>query len=95
MLHVRDNQWLHELRYLQQDLLARLQWAVPTAELKTIRTRVGAVAELPPAYEREERPPRPGLPAQPADETIAALEEISDPALKQAAANARVALSRL
>ena len=43
IVHVHDSQWLHELTYMRQDLLRRLQALVPTAELAVLRLRLGEV----------------------------------------------------
>jgi hypothetical protein len=92
VLHVVDNQWLHELSYLRSDLLARLR-AAGIDGLSDLRPRVGKVDELPPP------PPPPVLPEPPLDaeperETIAAMSAVEDPGLRDVIAKARLALGR-
>lgn len=90
-VHVDDNQWLHELTYLKQDLLAKLRHACPTAGLEELRLRVGAV-ELVPPPEPVREPRVPGLPLEPERATIEAMEAIEDAELRNAVAAARLAL---
>lgn len=92
-LTVRDNQWLHELVYLQADLLRRIRAEVPQAEVGHLRMRVGTVP--PPVIEPPDPPPPPvtSLPDEPGVETRAALQAVEDPWLRQIAANARMAMS--
>jgi hypothetical protein len=92
-VHVLDNQWLHELMYMRAELLERVQKSCPAARIEALRLRVGTMPELP-----REAPPRPDpsaptLPSEPAADTIAALKAIGDSSLRQAMANARMALS--
>lgn len=97
VVHVHDSQWLHELTYMRQDLLLRLQSLVPSAGLKGLRLRLG---ELPPVPQRpapESRPPPlapPRLSPEPDAATRAALDAVADPELKQILAGARVMLGR-
>lgn len=92
-LTVCDNQWLHELVYLQVDLLRRIRAEVPQAEVAHLRMRVGTVP--PPVSEPPDPPPPPvtSLADEPGAETIAALQALDDPRLRQIAANARMAMS--
>jgi hypothetical protein len=90
-VHVTDNQWLHELSYLREDLLAKLRRACPTAALRELRLRVGEV-ELTPSPVPVRDPVVPGLPREPERATIEAMEAIDDPALRNAVAAARLAL---
>jgi predicted nucleic acid-binding Zn ribbon protein len=93
VVHVVDNQWLHELTYLRTDLLASLQRACPEAGVTALRLRVGTVLQTRPQDLRE--PDRaPGLATEPAKDTVLAIEAVSDPDLKQIVATARVALCR-
>lgn len=92
VLHVIDNQWLHELSYLRADLLARLG-AAGIEGISDLRPRVGPVDELPPAPPPAP-PPEPPLPAEPERDTIAAMSAVEDPDLRQAIAKARLALGR-
>ncbi|MCX4245751.1 DUF721 domain-containing protein [Paraliomyxa miuraensis] len=91
VIHVTDNQWLHELSYLRQDLLAKLRRACPHAKLQGLRLRVGEV-EVVPAPEPVPDPVIAGLPREPERSTIAAMEAIEDPQLRNAVATARLAL---
>lgn len=91
VLHVDDNQWLHELSYMRHDLLAKLRRACPTAGLRELRLRVGEV-ELVPPPEPVPEPVVPGLPREPERATIEAMEAIEDPELRDAVAAARLAL---
>lgn len=99
VVHVHDNQWLHELTYMRQDLLQRLQALVPAARLTGLRLRLG---EVPPLAQRrlpDAAPPPPKLiPArlspEPDAATRAALDAVGDPELKQILAGARVMLGR-
>lgn len=92
VVHVLDNQWLHELQYLRADLLDLVrQWDRGTISM--IRMRVGEVVPLiateRPAPAVLESP----LPAQPAAETLAAIREIESDDLRRAIATARQALT--
>jgi hypothetical protein len=99
VVHVHDNQWLHELTYLRQDLLRRLQALAPSARLTALRLRLG---EVPPVSQRRapEPPPPPPplapprLSAEPDAATRAALDAVAYPELKQLMAGARVMLGR-
>lgn len=92
-LVVRDNQWLHELVYHQDELLRRIRKAAPEAEVTRLRTRVGQVPRWRPP---EPPPPDPELHTlanEPSAETQDALASIEDSALQQTIANARMALT--
>lgn len=91
VVHVDDNQWLHELAYLRRELLDKLRRACPTAGLRELRLRVGEV-ELPPRPEPAPEPVIPGLPREPERATIEAMEAIDDARLRDAVAAARLAL---
>lgn len=91
VVHVDDNQWLHELSYLRQDLLGKLQRACPTARLRALRLRVGQVEVVPPPVPVPD-PSVPGLPREPERSTIEAMESIDDARLRDAVAAARLAL---
>lgn len=95
VLHVVDNQWLHELTYVREDLLGRIRRACPAEGIGELRLRVGAVR---PAMREPPFAPSPApvvaLSDEPARETIDALQSVEDQALRQAMANARMALSR-
>jgi hypothetical protein len=92
-VHVLDNQWLHELMYMRAELLERVQKACPAAGIGALRLRVGPLAEPVP----DRRPTRdstpPSLPIEPDAATVAALKSIGDSGLRQAMANARMALA--
>lgn len=97
ILHVQDNQWLHELTYLRQDLLARIRAGCPAAKIESLRIRLGAVPGTPTARGEPAPAVEPGrdvLPAQPSADTLSALEDVGDPDLREVIAGARVALSR-
>ncbi|MBL9100833.1 MAG: DUF721 domain-containing protein [Myxococcales bacterium] len=100
VVHVHDNQWLHELTYMRQDLLRRLQALAPTTRLTALRLRLG---DVPPVAQRRPAdlsppPPRPLAPPhfspEPDAATRAALDAVVDPELKQILAGARVMLGR-
>lgn len=91
LIHVDDNQWLHELTYMRQDLLGKLRRACPTAGLRDLRLRVGEV-EIVPRPEPVPEPKIPGLPLEPERATIDAMEAIEDATLRDAVATARLAL---
>ncbi len=92
-VHVLDNQWLHELMYMRAELLERVQKACPAVGIAALRLRVGALAELPPERPPPPDPPPPSLPLEPTTETVDALKSIADSSLRQAMANARMALA--
>ena len=95
-INVCDNQWLHELSYMRDQLASRIAELAPAAGVRRVRLRLGPVP--PPRDTRvpvPQGPEPPHYPPQPAPETLAALEGIEDPGLRHAIANARVALSRL
>jgi hypothetical protein len=99
VVHVHDSQWLHELTYMRQDLLRRLQALAPSAGLAGLRLRLG---DVPPVSQRQapESPPPPPklapprLSPEPDAPTRAALDAVADPELKQILAGARVMLGR-
>lgn len=91
IVHVSDNQWLHELTYMRHELLTRLREQYPKARLKELRLRVGPVNVVPPP-EPVPEPYYPGLPPEPERATIDAMESIEDTALRDAVAAARLAL---
>jgi len=91
LVHVEDNQWLHELSYLRSDLLQKLRRACPTAGLDDLRLRVGAVEIVQPP-EPVPEPYYPGLPLEPERPTIDAMDSIEDEQLRNAVAAARLAL---
>lgn len=93
VIHVRDNQWLHELTYLRSDLLGTLRRACPEVKVPDLRLRVGVVEVTPPPEAEPDRR-APALPAEPDRATVDALQSVDDPELRQAMANARLALSR-
>lgn len=95
VVHVKDNQWLHELTYLRSDMLARVQSQCPEARVATMRLRVGVVPEPPPPVRLEPVPEAPTLAMQPARETIDAIEAVGDDGLRHAIATARMALTGL
>jgi hypothetical protein len=100
VVHVHDSQWLHEMTYWRQDVLTRLR-AVPEPELgvEVIEAYVGPI---PPVHERRPPPPpepvpverTPVLDPEVPDETLAALNAIRDPQLREALAQARLMLGR-
>ncbi len=95
VVHVADNQWLHELQYLRSDLLDRIRDAIPDGGVTQLRLRVGLVPE-PPLRESPPPPPlRPVLSLQPDGITVDAIASIPDDALRDVIATARQALTRL
>lgn len=93
LLAVLDNQWLHELTYLRNDLLRRIQHSCAQAEIREIRFRVGALPEPWPTTPVRADPVVEALPDEPSRETLDALHDIEDTGLRQLMANARMALS--
>jgi hypothetical protein len=93
-VHVRDNQWLHELTYLRQDLLQRVHRQCPRAGVRDLRVRVGEVHVPEELARPPEAPPPPSLADEPSPETWDALSSIEDPSLRQTIANTRMALSK-
>jgi len=92
-LVVRDNQWLHELVYLQSDLLRRIRGSLPHLGIAHLRMRVGTIPARPPLEPVPRDGPTWSLPDEPGEPTRAALLEVSDPHLRQLAANARLAMT--
>jgi predicted nucleic acid-binding Zn ribbon protein len=92
---VQDNQWLHELAYLRQDLVTRLRERVPLARIESIRLKLGKVPERRGETDTEQ-PARPSaiLSEDPPDDTMQTLREIDDSELREAAAAARLTLGR-
>ncbi len=94
-VNVHDNQWLHELGYLRQEILDRLHRERDFEKVNSIELRLGSI---PPAREapplRPEIPPPPPLPSEPEAATVDALEGVRDPQLRAAMAAAREALAR-
>ncbi len=95
IVHVHDNQWLHELTYQKNQLLADLQSLVPEAGIARLRFCVGAVLPPPPPPDPEsKRPAPPRLAADPPAETMRAMSEVCDGELKNLIAIARYNLGR-
>jgi hypothetical protein len=96
VVHVRDSQWLHELMYLRQDLLARLCASRPDLGIFSLRLRLGPIRALDEGAEPAAAAPAPvgSLACEPSADTLRALEEIRDPELRSRAAAARVGLGR-
>lgn len=98
VVHVHDSQWLHELTYMRQDLLRRLEALAPTTALRAVKLRLGQVPPV--AGRRLPEPPRapplppPRLAPEPDEATRRALEAVADPELKQIIAGARIMLGR-
>jgi len=92
-LVVIDHQWLHELVYLQADLLRRIQTSVPEAAIERLRSRVGPVPKAWDPEPEEKEPELHSMSNEPDPQTLEALASIEDPVLKQAIANARMAWS--
>ena len=92
VLSVVDNQWLHELSYLRADIVSQLS-AAGADGVCDIRFRVGDVELIEPPPPPDP-PPEPPLSAEPDRATIDAMQSIDDPELRQAVANARLALGR-
>jgi hypothetical protein len=94
-VHVRDNQWLHELAYLRADMLGRLHSQCPEARIATIKLRVGVVPEPPPPVPIEPVREKIRLSMQPEAGTLAAISEVDDEGLRHTIATARLALTGL
>jgi hypothetical protein len=95
VVHVRDNQWLHELAYLRSDLLARVQQHCPRGRVGTLKLRVGQVPEPPPPIPPAAPAERVRLPMQPPGETLDAIAAVGDDGLRHAIATARQALTQI
>jgi len=95
VVHVVDNQWLHELQYLRADLLDRIREGAPLAGVSALRLRVGEVAPLPAPGARDVVATSPALPLQPGGETLDAIASVVDDGLRSTIATARQALTRL
>jgi predicted nucleic acid-binding Zn ribbon protein len=99
IVHVHDSQWLHEMTYWRQDVLAKLRAAWPDGGIEIVE---GFVGELPPLRERRlPVPPEPEvvdrtpvLDAEVPTETVDALNAIRDPELRDVLAQARVTLGK-
>lgn len=90
---VQDNQWLHELAYLRQDLLERIRRQVPEAGIETLRLRLGRLPEdRTRPGEAAPIPSRPGLSNEPPAETMQTLSGVRDAELRDLAAAARLTL---
>lgn len=96
VVHVHDNQWLHELNYLRKELEDNLRAACPRLGIERIRLRLGSVERPVPASEAPPRPatPRARMTEEPDRGTLEALETVRDPELKQLMARTRVMLGR-
>jgi predicted nucleic acid-binding Zn ribbon protein len=95
LINVHDSQWLHELTYLRQSLLDRIQSRCPTAQIGRIRLRIGPVPDRHAGSSESWKPsPKSVLPAEPSADTRSALDSVSDPDLRSLLAGARVALGR-
>lgn len=95
VLHVQDNQWLHELTYWRQELLEKLQEHCPDARVEAIDAYVGVVGSEeaePPPPRLQRRRPGVQLPQDVPSETLSALNAIDDPDLRDACAAARMML---
>lgn len=95
VVHVRDNQWLHELAYLRSDMLARLHAQCPQARISTMKLRVGLVPEPPPPIPVEPVQEKVRLSMQPEAGTLAAISDVGDEGLRHVIATARLALTGL
>lgn len=99
IVHVHDSQWLHEMTYWRQDVMAKLREAWPDNGIELID---GYVGELPPLSERRPPPPpepipvdrTPVLEAEVPNATIDALNAIDDPKLREILAQARMMLGK-
>lgn len=94
VVHVIDNQWLHELSYMREEILHRIRTACPREGITGLRLRVGHIREARNERAEPARPAIGALPDEPTRDTVEALQEVGDPVLRQAMANARLALSR-
>ena len=95
VVHVADNQWLHELTYLRADVLARLRGHEVAQGITRLRLRVGPVPQLPRSEPVPEREQAPVLTLQPAAETLDAIAAVEDLSLRSAIATARQSLTRI
>jgi hypothetical protein len=99
IVHVHDSQWLHEMTYWRQDVLAKLSAAWPDGGIEIVDGYVGELPPLrerrlpvPPEYEPVDHPP--ALDTEVPSETVEALNAIRDPELRDALAQARVTLGQ-
>ncbi|TPV95565.1 MAG: DUF721 domain-containing protein [Myxococcales bacterium FL481] len=98
VLDVVNSQWLHELRYYENDLVARTCSACPDLEIERLAFQVSR-RDIPGAPQSPvpsaAASPRPGvLASEPPRETVDALLAVRDPELRGALASARVVLGR-
>ena len=99
VVHVQDSQWLHEMAYWRQEVVTRLRAAWPEVGIEIIEAYVGP---LPPLLERRPPPPpepppvdrTPALDPEVPPETLAALNAVQDPKLRDALAQARMMLGK-
>jgi predicted nucleic acid-binding Zn ribbon protein len=43
LLHVSNSTWLHHLRFMEKDLIAKINCALGTARIETIQLKIGPV----------------------------------------------------
>ena len=89
---VHDNQWLHELGYLQQDIVERIAREMPDAQVEEIKLRLGKVPEgKPRIVEAPDPRPKPPLSGEVPRSTQDAIAAVQDPELRKAIEAARQA----
>jgi predicted nucleic acid-binding Zn ribbon protein len=87
---VHDNQWLHELGYLQQDIVERIALEMPDAHVDEIKLRLGKVPEGKPVITEAPQPkPKPPLSGEVPQTTQDAIAAVQDPELRKAIEAAR------
>lgn len=100
-IHVSDHQWLHELHYLRQELLANICQAFPRIPVESLRLRLAQVPdqEMRRKWQRSQEETaaieyQPALAELPEVETMQAMANVRDEELKHAIAAARLMLGK-
>lgn len=89
---VHDNQWLHELGYLRQDILDRVNREMPDAHVDDLILRLGKVpAPRVPDPGPADVPRKPPLSGEVPQSTRQAIDAVKDPELRAAIQAARAA----
>jgi hypothetical protein len=103
VVHMHDSQWLHEMTYWRQEVMSRLRAAGAESGAEVgIEVIEAYVGPIPPVSERRPPPPPeyipvvrpPPLDAEVPSETLAALNGIRDPLLREALAQARLMMGK-
>ena len=94
VVDVRDSQWLHELTYMRKALLDKLRALCPDVPIRALRLRQASRERPPMPRPLPLPPPPPPPPPDPLDDppepaTVAAIEALHDPELRDVIAAAR------